>query len=117
MNIDQKDQPPDMQGVDLTPVLKNPREKVRNCCLIEEDEILFNTPIRVRHLVTDKYKLTLYNELENHGDLFDRKNDVNELYNLWYDENFREKRFELVNKLLHENLKAQTYYPKRIAGT
>jgi len=81
--------------------------------LIEEDEILFRAPIRVRHLVTDNYKLTLYSELENHGDLFDRKNDPNELRNLWYDENYKDLRFELVNKLYHENLKAQILYPRR----
>ncbi|MHA1468831.1 MAG: sulfatase/phosphatase domain-containing protein, partial [Promethearchaeota archaeon] len=64
LNIKQKAQPPDMQGVDLTPALKDPEKKVRDCCLIEEDEILFRSPIRVRHLVTDNYKLTLYSELE-----------------------------------------------------
>ena len=51
------------------------------------------------------------------GDIYDRKNDSNELKNLWYNKEFNEKRFELVDKLLHENLKAQTHYPKRIAGT
>ena len=115
LNIKQKAQPPDMQGVDLTPALKDPEKKVRDCCLIEEDEILFRSPIRVRHLVTDNYKLTLYSELEDHGDLFDRKNDPHELRNLWYDENYKDLRFELVNKLYHENLKAQILYPRRKA--
>ena len=38
-------------------------------------------------------------------------------YNLWNNKSFRKQRFELVNSLLQENLKAQTPYPKRIAGT
>ena len=49
--------------------------------------------------------------------MYDRKNDPHELHNLWYENNFKEKRFELVNKLFQENLKAQSKYPKRIAGT
>jgi hypothetical protein len=51
------------------------------------------------------------------GDLYDRKNDPLELKNLWYDNDYKDIRFTLVNKLLHENLKAQTKYPKRIAGS
>jgi len=47
--------------------------------------------------------------------LFDRKNDPHELRNLWYDENYKDLRFELVNKLYHENLKAQILYPRRKA--
>ncbi len=45
------------------------------------------------------------------------EDDPLELNNLWYDKDLKEKRFELVNQLLHENLKAQTKFPKRIAGT
>ena len=40
-----------------------------------------------------------------------------ELDNLWDNPSYKDKRFELVNRLLHENLKTQTYYPKRIAET
>jgi len=65
----------------------------------------------------EDYKLTVYESLPEYGDLFDRKNDPNELNNLWYDNNYKDLRFKLVNKLLNENLKAQSKYPKRIAGT
>jgi hypothetical protein len=36
---------------------------------------------------------------------------------LWYEDSFKEKRFELLNKLLNESLKALGHSPKRIAGT
>ena len=101
----------------MTPVLENPKEKIRDCCLIEHDDEVGPIQARVRHLVTEDFKLTIYGGLSDFGDVFDRKNDPHELHNLWYDENFKDKRFELVNELFQENLKAQTKYPKRIAGT
>ncbi|MFX1591514.1 MAG: sulfatase [Promethearchaeota archaeon] len=111
---------PDMQGYDMTPVLKEPEnseKQPRHCCLIENDEEIGTLNVRLRHLITKDYKLTIYSGINDFGDIFDRKNDPFELNNLWYENSFKEKRFELVNKLLHENLKAQTIYPKRIAGT
>ena len=117
LGIKEKHQPPDMQGYDIAPILKNPGKKVRDCCLIENDEEIGPLKSRLRHLITERYKLTVYENIHGYGDIYDRKNDPNELNNLWYSEDFKEKRFELVDKLLHENLKAQTYYPKRIAGT
>ena len=67
--------------------------------------------VRVRHLITEDHKLTVYQNLENYGDIFNRKNDPDELNNLWYDENSKDLRNDLVNKLLHEVLKAQSRYP------
>ena len=106
-----------MQGFDITPILKDPNEKIRDCCLVENDEEIGPLISRLRHLITEDYKLTIYEGMDNFGDIYDRKKDPDELNNLWYDKDFKEKRFELVNKLLQENLKAQSKYPKRIAGT
>ncbi len=117
LNIRERYHPPDMQGYDLTQLLENPNKKVRDCVLIENDEEIGTLKARLRHLVTEDYKLTIYEGLDNFGDLYDRKNDPQELRNLWYDEKYREIRFQLVNKLLNENLKVQSKYPKRIAGT
>jgi len=115
LNIKSEDQPPDIQGVDITPILKDPDEKVRNCCLIEHDEELDNLNIRVRlrHLITENYKLTVYNNKRGYGDLFDRKNDPHELNNLW---DFNpDLRHELMELLFYENLNAQSRYPKRLS--
>ncbi|MFX0083606.1 MAG: sulfatase [Candidatus Hodarchaeota archaeon] len=115
LGIGQRRQPPDMQGYDITPILDNPNMKIRNCCLIEEDEEVDPYKIRLRHLVTEDYKITLYEGLRDYGDIFDRKNDPNELHNLWYKD--KDLRNELVNELFHENLKAQSCYPHRQALT
>ncbi len=117
LNISEKYQPPDMQGCDISPILKDPNMKIRDCVFIENDEEVGPLKSRLRHLVTEEYKLTIYEGLSNFGDIYDRRNDPHELNNLWYNTTFREKRFELVSKLLQENLTAQTKYPKRIAGT
>ncbi|MBD3253437.1 MAG: sulfatase-like hydrolase/transferase [Candidatus Lokiarchaeota archaeon] len=117
LGIKERHHPPDMQGLNITPILKDPEVKLRDCCFVENDEEVGTLKSRLRHLITEDYKVTIYESMPGYGDIYHRKNDPNELHNLWYDKDFREKRFELVDKLLHQNLKAQTPYPKRIAGT
>ncbi len=68
-------------------------------------------------MITKDYKLTIYRDFNNFGDLFDRINDPDELTNLWYNKEFKDKRDYLVNQLLHEILNAQTKLPRRIAAT
>ena len=117
LKIPKKKQPPDLQGVDLTPVLLDGSKKVRDHCLVEHDEEIemFKVKIRVRHLITEDYKLTVYNGLKEYGDLFDRKKDPRELNNLWFDEKYKDIRHELMDQLFHVNLNAQSRYPKREA--
>jgi len=117
LDIKERYHPPDMQGYDISPILEDPKKKVRDCVFIENDEDVGTLKSRLRHLITEQYKLTVYESKSGFGDIYDRKNDPLELNNLWYDEGFKEKRFNLVDKLMHENLKAQTRWPKRIAGT
>ncbi len=102
---------PFIQGVDITPTLKDPDVKVRDCCFIEEDEELGPLRVRLRHLITETHKITVYEGLEDAGDIYDRINDPDELNNLWdKDRDLKEK---LVLKMLNENLKAQTKIPIR----
>jgi uncharacterized sulfatase len=117
LGIKERHHPPDMQGYDITPVLQDPKIKVRDCCFIENDEEVGPLKSRLRHLITEDFKLTIYESMPGFGDLYDRKNDPEELNNLWYNEKFKDKRFELVDMMLHESLNVQTRYPKRIAGT
>jgi len=117
LGIKERHRPPDMQGYDMTPVLENPDLKIRDCCFIENDEEVGPLFVRLRHLITEDYKLSIYEGLEDHGDLFDRKNDPDELNNLWFESNAKDIKLKMLNKLLHENLRAQTRWPKRLAGT
>ena len=74
--------PPDMQGLNITRVLKDPTKKVRESCLIEVDEADINMGYlgsRVKYLITENYSLTIYNGLKEHGDIYDRVNDTLQL--------------------------------------
>ncbi len=117
LGVKERYHPPDMQGYDISPILQNPNKEIRDCCFIENDEEVGPLNSRLRHLITKEYKLTIYEGGVSFGDIYGRKDDPDELHNLWFEENFEQTRFELVNRLLHENLKAQTRLPKRIAGT
>jgi arylsulfatase A-like enzyme len=127
LNISEDELPKEMQGVNITPALKNPDTKVRENCLIEVDEadmsetyinhplskMLGNMDLRIKYLITERYSLTVYNGLLGYGDLFDRKEDPHEVNNLWY--SHPELRHELLEKLLHEVINAQSIYPKKQA--
>ncbi len=121
LEIDCKFHPLGMQGHDLTPILKDPKYKVRDQCIIEEDEDFkmkkgtYQTPMRVRTMVTEDYRITIYQGREDTGELYDLKNDPHELNNLWHEKGSQELRFKLVNKLIHEIIKIQNRYPEPIA--
>jgi len=120
LGIPKRKQPLEMQGYDMTPVLKdaeNIENEPKDCCLIEHDEEVGPLYVRLRHLITKEFKLTLYEGHKDYGDLFDRKNDPDELNNLWFNNNYKDARFNMVNRLLQECLKVQTRYPKRLGGT
>ena len=53
--------------------------------------------------------------MKGYGDLFDRKNDPDEMNNLWFDKEQQNLRHELMEQLFHVNLNAQSRYPKREA--
>ena len=113
--IRKRHHPPQIQGVDLTPVLKDPDAKVRDCCLIEEDEEIGPLDIRLRHLITEDYKLTIYAGNEDAGDIYDRRNDPKEINNLW--DKQKDLRTKLIKELLYETLKTQTKLPERQSPT
>ena len=107
--------PPFIQGVDLTPILQDHKSKVRDSCFIEEDEEVGPLTVRLRHLITETHKITVYENLEDGGDIYDRINDPDELNNLW--DKDRDLKERLVLKILNENLKAQSRIPKRQASS
>ncbi len=121
LEIDGKFHPPSMQGYDLTPILRDPNCKVRDQCIIEEDEDFkmkkgnYQPPLRIRTMLTENYRITVYQGREDTGELFDLKNDPHECKNLWYEKGSKELRFKLLNKLLHEVINIQNRYPEPIA--
>jgi arylsulfatase A-like enzyme len=74
-----------MQGHDASELLKNPASTIRDEILIEEDQLNdilhVGTPLRMRTLITEETRLTVYQGYEG-AELFDLKNDPEEMNNL-----------------------------------
>ncbi|MFX0103794.1 MAG: sulfatase [Candidatus Hodarchaeota archaeon] len=121
LEIKNKLLPPEMQGIDLNLVLEDPTCKVRDHVIIEEDEELprfhIDVKIRLRTMITETHRITVYENFPNFGDIFDYKSDPLEINNLWNDENSREIKFNLVNKILQELMSLQSRFPEKQALT
>jgi arylsulfatase A-like enzyme len=122
LDVKTKDQPTVMQGYDLTPILSDPEKKVRDHCIIEEDQDYHDSKdshsmpsMKVRTMITEKYRITVYHSNEDAGDLYNLENDPLEQYNLWDDINLKDLKNKLLNKLLHEVIKLQDRAPRRQA--
>ena len=120
LQIRKKYWPIGMQGNNIIPILKDPDTEVRDCCVIEEDEQSqrdsHNLPsLRVRTMVTDTYRLTLYEGVEDYGELYHRKHDPQEQHNLWRDDSYESIKQQLLKKFLHELIKLQPDYPHKQA--
>lgn len=103
-----------MQGYDINPILKEPTNKVRQQVLIEHDEEIAQDKIfRLRTLITENHRLTLYDGYDNFGDIFDYEADPYEVSNLWNVE--KELKNQLVEKLLREIITVRPRIPKRSA--
>ncbi|MBT73333.1 MAG: hypothetical protein CMQ15_15090 [Gammaproteobacteria bacterium] len=99
----------------------DPNTVLRDCCLIEIDEddrdvARGATKVqpgsgRLKYLMTDRYNLVIFDGFPDYGDLFDLQEDPHELNNLWDTE--PELRAKLVEKLLFEVVKQQSFYPKK----
>jgi arylsulfatase A-like enzyme len=89
-----------MQGKSLLPVLNNVEKTVNDDILIEMDDD--HNYEKTRTLITDEWRITVFSD---HGDLYNLKEDPNELYNLWNDKSFNEVKIELLMKLLEKSTK------------
>lgn len=77
-----------MQGRSLLPDIANSARTPRGALLIEEEGqrvyLGFSTRVRLRSLMTDRYRLSLYDGAD-WGELYDLHNDPHEVLNLWND--------------------------------
>ena len=90
-------------------------ESLSQCCSHDEELTQINRKesFRLRTLVTEKHRLTIYDGYEQ-GDLFDYESDPGEVNNLWSkDEELKNK---LVEKLMREIINVQLRIPKRKAA-
>jgi len=103
--------PPPWPGVSLAPVLRGETSSVQDAIVVENDEDYLG--LRLRTLVTDRYKLTVYPG-QDYGELFDRENDPQELHNLWSDPAAQTVKQELQVRLLEELVLTNNPLPRRL---
>lgn len=79
----------------------------RDELLIEYNDALprmgFEDAARVRALVTNQYRLTIYKD-QDWGELYDLSSDPAETQNLWFNSNYADLKSELTMRLAHQLL-------------
>lgn len=87
-----------MQGCNLLR-LRDGTTPRREAMLVEEDNqrafLGFDQPVRVRTLVTERWRLTVYRGAE-WGELYDLQNDPHETHNLWHSPQIAQVRESLL---------------------
>ncbi|MHA2283798.1 MAG: sulfatase family protein [Promethearchaeota archaeon] len=106
--------PGNLQGYDASSIIEDPKNKIRQQLLIEHDEeIVQDKVFRLRTLITEKHRLTLYDGYDDFGDVYDFTSDSDELVNLWNIN--KELKNDLIEKLLREIISLRPRTPKRNA--
>jgi arylsulfatase A-like enzyme len=104
-----------MQGVSLAPLLDDSTAKVRDHVLVEEDEMFdlagIGEQLRMRTLVTDEARFTLYHGSEE-GELFDLDRDPDEMQNLYAEGSGKALRAEMAEKLARVQMQYADRSPK-----
>lgn len=92
-----------MQGCDLMPLMQGQVSDLRPAIIVEEDNqrafMGFDRPVRVRTLVTEEWRLTVYRGVE-WGELYDLRSDPLELHNRWSDLDVAQVRADLLLQLV-----------------
>jgi len=89
--------PPVLPGKSLRPILTGERDRVNDFVIHEND--MDHLGLRIRTFVTDRYRLTVYPG-ETYGELFDLREDPDELHNLWDRVDKQAIRQELIHRFL-----------------
>lgn len=109
-----------IQGHSLLPLIHGKRERLRERLLIEEEGqryyMGFPDRVRLRTVITERYRLSLYDGVP-WGELYDLRNDPEELVNRWDEPASRALRGALTDELARAMLELSetSPYPKQIA--
>jgi arylsulfatase A-like enzyme len=109
-----------MHGRSLLPLVRGEGKRLRERLLIEEEGqryyMGFPDRVRMRSLITGRYRLSLYDGVP-WGELYDRREDPEELVNRWDDAASRPLRGALADELVRAMLEHSetSPYPTQIA--
>ncbi len=103
-----------IQGHSLLDIAAGKQDKVRDAILVEEggQRIIlgFDKPVRCRTALTDKWRLTIYHG-EDYSELFDLKNDPDEMNNVFDDPDYKDAKLEMMEVLARLQLEHEDQSP------
>jgi arylsulfatase A-like enzyme len=96
----------DIQGISVLPSLAGGNASTGHDAVLIEDEIQrvfggFDRPVRLRTLITDRWRLTHYLSAP-WGELYDLHEDPDECRNLWFDASHSSTRAQLTDVLVQK---------------
>lgn len=98
-------------GKSLMPILRDPSASVQESVLVENDEDYIGSNLRT--LIARDWKLTCYSD-RDFGEMFDLRNDPDELHNLWDGAGYREVKRDLKDQLLARIMSTDSALPRRL---
>lgn len=96
-----------IQGKSLVPTFTDPGHFIRSAIYIEEDQMFdafrLGVPSQMRTAITDAARITVLHGSED-GELFDLREDVNEMNNRWHDPDYADLKSRMLLLLLQAQL-------------
>jgi uncharacterized sulfatase len=105
--------PPAMTGLDQSPVWTGKRETIRTHALVEHRQDPFS--FHLKTYVEERYKITVYWG-QTYGELFDLKDDPDELRNLWDEPAARSIKEGMIFRFLQAEMEKESMPMPRIAS-
>ncbi len=103
-----------LQGQSLLPLIQEEQEAHRTEIVVEDDrEVIylgFEEPQRVRTLVTEGFRMSLFRPL-GYSELFDLKEDPHEITNVWSDPNYFDAKASLTERMVGAMADLQDWCP------
>ncbi|MBZ0291702.1 MAG: DUF4976 domain-containing protein, partial [Anaerolineae bacterium] len=104
-------EPEGVQGQSMRGLLTGQSGAFRHSALTENDDDF--VPMKMRVLTTSQWKLVYYVG-QNHGELYDREHDPQEMINLWNQDSYSAIKQQLLHRLLEEVIISQDMRNGRI---
>ncbi len=102
------------QGLDVMALAERPDRAERKGILVEEDELGAHLGtekgLRTRTFIQDNWRFIVWQGMEG-GQLYDRDADPHEMYNLWFDPSFSERKAEMTEAMLREMIRLSDTAP------
>ena len=102
-----------MTGVDQSEVWFGAKQRIRDHVIVEDHHE--PTTLHLKTYVDERYKITVYYNRE-YGELFDLREDPNEINNLWHRPEYAGLKADLIMKLLFAEMGKEPLWMPRIAG-